>query len=157
MTTCIEIYCFWIKLSVRDRGPYRILFQILFFPKFDKRKRINLIHYLKIYSLCIFFSASSRLFWGNAKLVSHQNSPWKLPKPSKRGKIEYLLFWVKNDNSDQRIRENAWFCDCAISECVLTLFIPAMGGISPYMRVTWQQPVGIGLTEVQVSNIFKKW
>ena len=27
----------------------------------------------------------------------------------------------------------------------LTLFLPAMGGISPYMSVTWQQQVGIGL------------
>ena len=27
----------------------------------------------------------------------------------------------------------------------LTLFLPAMGGISPYMSVTWQQPVEIGL------------
>ena len=29
----------------------------------------------------------------------------------------------------------------------LTLFLPAMGGISPYMSVTWQQPVEIGLTD----------
>ena len=28
----------------------------------------------------------------------------------------------------------------------LTLFLPAMGGISPHMSVTWQQPVGIGLS-----------
>ena len=29
----------------------------------------------------------------------------------------------------------------------LTLFLPAMGGISPYMSVTWPSPVGIGLSQ----------
>ena len=28
-----------------------------------------------------------------------------------------------------------------------TLFLPAMGGISPYMSVTWPSPVGIGLSQ----------
>ena len=31
---------------------------------------------------------------------------------------------------------------------LLTLLLPAMGGISPYMSVTWQQPVGIGLNQL---------
>ena len=30
---------------------------------------------------------------------------------------------------------------------LLTLFLQAMGRISPYMSVTWQQPVGIGLRD----------
>ena len=30
---------------------------------------------------------------------------------------------------------------------LISLFLPAMGGISPYKYVTWQQPVGIGLTQ----------
>jgi hypothetical protein len=30
---------------------------------------------------------------------------------------------------------------------VLTLFLPALGGISPYMSIMWQQPVGIGLSK----------
>ena len=29
---------------------------------------------------------------------------------------------------------------------LLTLFLPALGGISPYKSITWQQPVGIVLT-----------
>ena len=29
---------------------------------------------------------------------------------------------------------------------LLTLFLQAMGGISPYMNVTWPSPVGIGLS-----------
>ena len=32
----------------------------------------------------------------------------------------------------------------------LTLFLPAKGGISPYMSVTWPSPVGIGLKTLQV-------
>ena len=30
----------------------------------------------------------------------------------------------------------------------LTLFLPAKGRISPYMRVTWPSPLGIGLTSL---------
>ena len=37
----------------------------------------------------------------------------------------------------------------------LTLFLPAMGGISPYMSVTWQQTVEIGLTR-DLSQAKKK-
>ena len=33
----------------------------------------------------------------------------------------------------------------------LTLFLPAMGRISPYISVTWQQPVGIGLTQKEAN------
>ena len=32
-----------------------------------------------------------------------------------------------------------------VPDLLLTLFLPAMGGISPYMSVTWPSPVGIGL------------
>ena len=35
----------------------------------------------------------------------------------------------------------------------LTLFLPAMGGISPYMNVTWPSPVGIGLRIRYFSRI----
>ena len=34
----------------------------------------------------------------------------------------------------------------------LTLFLPAKGGISPYMSVMWPSPVGIGLTCKCVEN-----
>ena len=36
----------------------------------------------------------------------------------------------------------------------LTLFLPALGGISPYMSVTWPSPVGIGLSHVHCFRIF---
>ena len=36
----------------------------------------------------------------------------------------------------------------------LTLFLPAMGGISPYMSSTWPSAVGIGLS--QLSKLFQK-
>ena len=86
LTICIEICCFWIKFSVHDRGPYRMLFWILFFMS-SVRIIVSIRFTIAKFTYNIFFSASSRLFWGNAKLVSHQNSPWKLPKPSKKGKI----------------------------------------------------------------------
>ena len=34
----------------------------------------------------------------------------------------------------------------------LTLFLPAMGGISPYMSVTWPSLVGIGLSYKDANN-----
>ena len=39
---------------------------------------------------------------------------------------------------------------------LLTLFLPAMGGISPYMSVTWPSPVGIGLNSLylQIVSLF---
>jgi hypothetical protein len=33
-----------------------------------------------------------------------------------------------------------------------TLFLPVMGGISPYMSVTWQQAIGIGLRGKKVTK-----
>ena len=39
---------------------------------------------------------------------------------------------------------------------LLTLFLPALDGISPYMSITWQQPVGIGLTLIGMSSESKK-
>ena len=42
------------------------------------------------------------------------------------------------------------------SKSILTLFLPALGGISPYMSVTWQQPVEIGLNDQEVhSDLFR--
>ena len=37
---------------------------------------------------------------------------------------------------------------------MLTLFLPAKGGISPYMSITWQSPVGIGLREIWFIETF---
>ena len=34
----------------------------------------------------------------------------------------------------------------------LTLFLPPMGGISPYMSITWPSPVGIGLNPPRSSQ-----
>ena len=39
----------------------------------------------------------------------------------------------------------------------LTLLLPAMGGISLYMSVTWQQPVGIGLKVWTVKTVQVIW
>ena len=39
---------------------------------------------------------------------------------------------------------------------LISLFLPAMGGISPYKYVTWQQPVGIGLTLQAKLNLRKR-
>ena len=38
----------------------------------------------------------------------------------------------------------------------LTLFLPAKGGISPYMSVTWPSPVGIGLSYNLMRKLLKK-
>ena len=37
----------------------------------------------------------------------------------------------------------------------LTLFLPAMGEICPYMSVTWQQPLGIGLNSNKICKILE--
>ena len=52
--------------------------------------------------------------------------------------------------STMNIEQFAHWCKlsefCLSNHIVVIIFLPALGGISPYMSIMWQQPVGIGLT-----------
>ena len=43
------------------------------------------------------------------------------------------------------------------NSCHLNPFLPALGGISPYMSITWQQLVGIRLNLIIISSLDLKW
>ena len=58
-------------------------------------------------------------------------------------------------------KDTFYHCDSISSDKArgmsLTLFLPALGGISPYMSITWQQLVGIRLNLIIISSLDLKW
>ena len=130
----LKMFCAGPNFFVPDQKFIYILWQSQRFCAQQK----DYLHSVKL----VFMPA--QIFLDAVKFLGCLKNFWTAQKNLGPVKLAYSFMWKSG-----RVKS------CLNQKSCLTLFLSAMGGISPYMSVTWPSPVGIGLNrKTTISTYF---